>query len=149
MHLYIYAYIYIYIYMHIYICIYAYIYIYIHAHIYAYIYIYIYILYIYIYIYIYIYSSGCSGMQGLCAQLTWGVLSPLYIYMLCSGMQGIYDRLTRGVHLPPIYIYAVYWYARQLCLIDGGPSAFHIYMCNVLDLGRKLIWCTCMQGIYA
>ena len=32
----------------------------------------------------------CSGMQGLCPQLTGGVHFPsLSIYMQCSGMQGL------------------------------------------------------------
>ena len=39
-------------------------------------------------------------------------------------MQGPYAWLTRGVYLPAIYI------------------------CIVLDLAIKLIWCTGMQGIY-
>ena len=30
----------------------------------------------------------CNGMQGLCAQLTRGFITLLYIYKKCSGMQG-------------------------------------------------------------
>ena len=57
-------------------------------------------------------SSGCSGMQGICAQLTGGLglaVGSIYICICtrsssgCSGMQGIYAQLTGG--LSAFYIY--------------------------------------------
>ena len=50
-------------------------------------------------------SSGCSGMQGICAQLTGGSRSSSG----CSSMQGICAQLTAG----------------SICLL---------YICIVLDL---------------
>ena len=96
-------------------------------------------------------SSGCSGMQGIYAQLTvywysrhlcsidWGVHLPS-IYMHCTisssgciSMQGIYAQLTGG----------------SICLL---------YICIVLDLAVGVVVCkasmlnwlyTGIQGIYA
>ena len=51
----------------------------------------------------------CSSMQGLCAQLTGGSTSQLYICMQCSSMQGLCAHLT-GSQYPfslslSLYIY--------------------------------------------
>ena len=105
-------------------------------------------------------SSGCSGMQGICAQLTGGVHLPsIYMHCTrsssgCSRMQGICAQLTGGVHLPSIYMHCtrsssgcngmqgiyiqltVYWYSRHLCSIDWGgldlPVAVSVCKASVL-----------------
>ena len=46
-----------------------------------------------IYMHCTISSSGCSGMQSICALLIGGCISSSG----CSGIQGIYDGLTRKV----------------------------------------------------
>ena len=87
-------------------------------------------------------SSGCSGMQGIYAQLTGGVHLPsIYMHCTrsssgCSGMQGIYAQLT------------VYWYSRHLCSIDcrGVDLPVGVLVCkaSVLNwLGVHLyMYCT-------
>ena len=95
-------------------------------------------------------SSGCRGMQGICAQLTGGVHLPsIYMHCTrsssgCSGMQGIYAQLTGGSIWLCTGIQGIYAQrltslgdldlpvAVSVCkasvLIDWwGPSAFYIY----------------------
>ena len=74
-------------------------------------------------------SSGCSGMQGICAWLTGG-----FIFH-----QGIYAWLTGGVHLPSVYMHCTR-YSSWCSLIQGihawltGGIICLLYICIVLDI---------------
>ena len=99
-------------------------------------------------------SSGCSGMQGICAQLTGGVHLPS-IYMhctrsssgvvvckasifnwLCTGIQGIYAQLTGGSRSTSGCIsmqgICLDWLVGSICLL---------YICIVLDLAVAVVVC--------
>ena len=104
-------------------------------------------------------SSGCSGMQSICARLLEGSIWLLYICNVLDIAVGLAVckasmlNWLGGVHLTSIYmhctrsssgcssmqgIYArltVYWYSRHLCSIDWGS--------------RSTSGCISMQGIYA
>ena len=73
-------------------------------------------------------SSGCSGMQDICAWLTRGSRSSSG----CSSMQDIYTQLTGG-YLPSIYIHCTRSSSgcsgmqSLYAWFTGGPSAFYIY----------------------
>ena len=95
-------------------------------------------------------SSGCSGMQGICAQLTgeghmqfnsiqsiyaWltgGSICLLYMHCPrsssgCSSMQGICAWLTREGHMKCKSIQGIYAW------LTGGSICL-LYICIVLDL---------------
>ena len=63
-----------------------------------------------IYMHCTISSIWCSSMQGFCAQLTGGSRSSSG----CSGTQGIYAQLM-GVHLPSIYMHCTISEAEVVC----------------------------------
>ena len=82
-------------------------------------------------------SSGCSGMQGICAWLTGGSIC-LSIYMHCprssngcSSMQGICAQLTGEdlcrIALCYANIFSVVVFNAYMLDWLGDPSAFSIY----------------------
>ena len=97
----------------------------------------------------------------LCSIEKGGVhLLPIYIcivpdlsikLMQCTSMQGI-SAQWRGVHLPSIYIYVLVYIYRSAIPLHLAYILVYIYLpsiyiCIVLDIAIKLIWCTGMQGI--
>ena len=99
-------------------------------------------------------SSGCSGMQGICAQLT-GVGGPLpSIYMHCprsssgsGSMQGICARLTGEdlcwIALCYANIFGLVVF--NASMLDWGVQLTSIYM----HCPRSSSGCSRMQGISA
>ena len=68
--------------------------------------------------------------------------SVFFCQVLCTGIQGIYAQLTLGV-LWPKYVClpsVVYWSSRYLCSICGRSICQSMFLCQVL--------CTGIQGIY-
>ena len=90
-------------------------------------------------------SSRCSGMQGICAQLT------REGHMKCNGIQGIYAQLTGGsiclLYICIVLDLAVGVVVCKASMLEwlGGPSAFYIYM----HCPRCRSGCSSMQGICA
>ena len=84
-------------------------------------------------------SFGCSGMHGICAQLTGGHLPSIYRHCPrsnfgCSGMHGICTQLTGEGHMKCNGIqYICAWLTREsICLL---------YICIVLDLAMDVAAC--------
>ena len=84
-------------------------------------------------------SSGCSGMQGICAQLTGGSICLLYICIVLDLAVGVVVCKASMLN----------WLGVSICLL---------YICIVLDLAVGVVvckasmlnWlCTGIQGIYA